>query len=213
MEQDFLKVAFAKIATNEGLRLDTYICPAGKATIGYGCNLERGGFSDESATILGLAVARAMAEGKTVGPDWKGLSITTKEADELLVVDMLDHWDELLEARPWVADLCEPARLVLLDMAFNLGVSGLLRFRKFWTALAYGEWKTAAREALDSKWAKQVGKRATGHADTLRGLGRFDQSVFQTVTRGRLLMGVGASQSDEALFSSALRNKVGERKG
>jgi len=50
---------------------------------------------------------------------------------------------------------------VIVDMAFNLGVKGLLEFRNMLTAFENGDYNLAALEMLDSKWASQVGHRAT----------------------------------------------------
>jgi lysozyme len=46
-------------------------------------------------------------------------------------------------------------------MGFNLGISRLLHFRRMLSALEQGDYQKAAVEMLDSKWARQVGKRAT----------------------------------------------------
>jgi lysozyme len=59
-------------------------------------------------------------------------------------------------------------QLVLIDMAYNLGVSGLGGFKKMLAALDRKEWDTAAEELLDSRYASQVGPRATRNADMLR---------------------------------------------
>jgi len=46
-------------------------------------------------------------------------------------------------------------------MAFNLGITRLLNFKKFLGALELKHYKTAAAEMMDSRWATQVGPRAT----------------------------------------------------
>jgi len=40
--------------------------------------------------------------------------------------------------------------------------------------VAHGDWPTAANEMLDSRWARQVGRRATELADIIRGLQQED---------------------------------------
>lgn len=57
---------------------------------------------------------------------------------------------------------------VLISMAYQMGVDGLGRFRRMLAALNDGDWELAAKEALDSKWAKQTPERARRHAEMLR---------------------------------------------
>jgi len=45
-------------------------------------------------------------------------------------------------------------------MGFQLGVRGLLNFRRMWTALEQKDYAMAAEEALDSRWAEQTPNRA-----------------------------------------------------
>jgi lysozyme len=54
------------------------------------------------------------------------------------------------------------------NMAYNLGVNGLLHFPHFIAALAKQDWGTAASEMSNSVWAQQVGARAT----------RLEQQIF-----------------------------------
>ena len=49
---------------------------------------------------------------------------------------------------------------VLLDMAYNMGVPRLLKFRKTLAAAERGDWATMAQEMQDSHWFRQVGRRA-----------------------------------------------------
>lgn len=49
---------------------------------------------------------------------------------------------------------------VIINMAFNLGVGGLLNFRRMLAAVAQRNFEKAAAEMKDSLWYKQVGIRA-----------------------------------------------------
>jgi lysozyme len=49
---------------------------------------------------------------------------------------------------------------VLISMAFNLGVQGLLGFTRMLSYSQDGDYSGAAEEMLSSKWATQVGNRA-----------------------------------------------------
>lgn len=50
-------------------------------------------------------------------------------------------------------------RAVLIDMIFNLGLTGFKKFEKMWAAIQKGDWEEAGRQMESSRWFKQVGKR------------------------------------------------------
>lgn len=91
----------------------------------------------------------------------KGGGISREEAAILLRNDIELVRRVLHDTLPWVVVLDAARMGVLINMAFNLGVSGLLKFRKFLAAMESGDYKTAAGEMMDSLWAKQTGARAT----------------------------------------------------
>lgn len=88
----------------------------------------------------------------------KGISLS--EVEVLLDNDIRDTMIQVGERLPWVIDLDEARRGVIYNMAFNLGVGGLLGFRKTLEHVQQGEWALAAIEMLNSQWAQQVGPRA-----------------------------------------------------
>ena len=49
---------------------------------------------------------------------------------------------------------------VLIDMCYNLGYSGLMKFKNMIKAFADGNFERAAIEMEDSRWYKQVGDRS-----------------------------------------------------
>ncbi|MBJ40083.1 MAG: hypothetical protein CMD83_16735 [Gammaproteobacteria bacterium] len=56
----------------------------------------------------------------------------------------------------------------IIDMTFNLGISRLAQFQNMIAALAESRFDDAATEALDSRWARQVGQRAQTVAKMIR---------------------------------------------
>jgi lysozyme len=54
-------------------------------------------------------------------------------------------------------------------MCFNLGITRLLKFKKFLGAMEDHNWDKAAVEMLDSRWAIQVGPRAIRLKDRVLG--------------------------------------------
>ena len=98
----------------------------------------------------------------------KGGKLPDFIVDVLLEHDIEHHGKELFTALPWVKDL-DPARQgVLINMAFNLGVNGLLGFANTLAAIKARDFAGAADRMLQSKWASQVGPRATRLALQMR---------------------------------------------
>jgi len=64
----------------------------------------------------------------------------------------------------------ETVKMVLIDMAFNLGVNGLLKFKKTLEFIKNGKFINASNEMLNSAWKFQVGQRAYDLSNQLRSL-------------------------------------------
>ncbi len=103
-----------------------------------------------------------------VGRNLTDKGISEAEAKLLLANDLADIRFQLPRVLPWIKKLDEPRYAVLINMAFNLGINGLLGFRKSLNAMLSEQWETAADEMLDSKWAYQVGARAIRLANQMR---------------------------------------------
>ena len=102
-------------------------------------------------------------EGKQTigyGHNLDALGISEHIAELILEEDFVNTLTELNKHLPWWKTLTKPQRRGLVNMAFNLGIPKLLKFKKMLAALKRGKKECAAAEAIDSKWAKQVGKRA-----------------------------------------------------
>ena len=125
-----LKKLEDQLIAHEGMVLDIYKDSVGIWTIGVGRNLEHGGLRSEA------------------------------EARYLLRSDIVAIRAELEKAIPWIGDLDEVRQRCLMDMAFNLGVAGLMKFEKTLRLIAQGNLSGASQEMLRSKWADQVGQRA-----------------------------------------------------
>lgn len=86
--------------------------------------------------------------------------ISKRAAMVILDDDICDAQVDLARKLPWSSQLDPIRQAVLVNMTFNLGIGGLLKFEKFLSAMRARDWATAAKEMLDSKWANQVGDRA-----------------------------------------------------
>ena len=140
-----------KLVAHEGMRLDVYKDTLGITTIGIGRNLDdRGITKDELDWMDYPSIEYVYSDG-----------ITEADAIYLAQNDVQIVEEELLRAHPCVDRLDAVRQLVLVDMAFNLGVPRLCKFKKMWAAVEAEDFPTAAKEMLDSRWANQVKSRAT----------------------------------------------------
>jgi lysozyme len=128
----------AQLVRDEGLRLNAYRDGKGKLTIGYGHNLD-------ANPVAGLSASS---------------TLTDDQALRLLHADILDAMRRLETALPWSASIDDARFGVLVNMAFNLGIDGLLTFRKTLALVRDGHYTDAGAEMLDSVWAGQVKGRA-----------------------------------------------------
>tara|TARA_R100001440_G_scaffold2752_2_gene7519 strand:+ start:58 stop:543 length:486 start_codon:yes stop_codon:yes gene_type:complete len=140
-----------KLITHEGLRLQVYKDTLGIDTIGIGRNLEDRGITDEELAWMDIPNMDIIYE----------YGISEADAMYLAENDVQIVEEELLRAHPCVDRLDSVRQLILVDMAFNMGVPRLNKFKKMWAAIHENNFEEAAKEMLDSRWANQVKSRAT----------------------------------------------------
>ena len=90
----------------------------------------------------------------------RGGGISEDEAMYLLNNDIANRVESLRLSIPWIYDLDEARAGVLINMAFQLGVHGLLGFKKTLACVEAGDYIEAAAESLNSRWARQTPARA-----------------------------------------------------
>lgn len=138
MNRDELK---ALLRQDEGLRLRAYQDPQGIWTVGYG----------------------------DTGPDVvEGLVISLADAERRLDAKCARAVSECRTAFPFFADIDERRQMVLAALAYNMGMTRLLGFKKMIDAIQRRDFDAAANELLCSRYAGQVGSRAVRYADLLR---------------------------------------------
>ena len=111
-------------------------------------------------------------------PEWGkavGTRITQTRADELLVKDFNNVLKECEERfhNNWI-DWPEEVKLIIANMAFNLGLPRLKKFQLMLKAINKEDYVTASKEGLDSKWADQVYNRAHRLMDRMRSIDEID---------------------------------------
>lgn len=82
------------------------------------------------------------------------------ECSYLLERDLAQYDHDLKRQWPGYKQLDTVRQAAVLHMAYNLGVQGLMGFRRMRAALDRQMWELACDEAMDSRWANQVGRRA-----------------------------------------------------
>ncbi len=143
---------------DEGMERKIYKDSLGIETIGVGRNIEDRPLTLEELQHIGLDDMRDLREN----------GISLYGARYLLRVDVGIAERELLAAQPCVAILNAPRQMVCVNMAFNLGMPRLNKFKKMWSAIEDEDYNNAAVEMLDSRWAEQVKGRATRLSDIMR---------------------------------------------
>jgi len=128
------------IIKHEGFSRKPYFCTAGKETIGYGRNLsDKGITKQESKFLLRNDIIECAID-----------------LDTFIFPGKFNSWEDELQH-------------AMIDMRFQLGMTGFRSFKKMIAALNVDDRVTAAAEAIDSKWFKQVPGRAKTIVKMIRG--------------------------------------------
>ena len=107
--------------------------------------------------------------GKTtigVGRNLDDVGITEAEAMTLLDDDVARVTAQLAKALPWLQG--DNVQRAVGNMTFQMGLGGVLKFKKMLAALQAKDYTTARREALNSAWAKQTPQRAKRVTDLMK---------------------------------------------
>ena len=117
---------------HEGVETYAYVDTVGKTTIGVGRNIDPNG----------------------------GIGLSDEEINFLLYNDIDRVEEELYDNFKWFRMVGDVRSEAMIDICFNLGMPRLKKFKKALAAMEAKDYKLAAIEFLDSKWANQVGQRA-----------------------------------------------------
>ena len=137
------------VALHEGIVLNVYQDHLGINTVGIGRNLDDRGITDGELLFMNKTIDDVYDNG-----------LTEEEAYYLCMNDIAIVEKELLDSKPIVNQLNDVRQMVLVDMAFNMGVPRLILFKNMWLAIEKVNYPLACEEMIDSRWASQVGNRA-----------------------------------------------------
>jgi len=133
-------MATDQIKQDEGLVLHAYADTLGYTTIGYGRLIDKR----------------------------KGGGISEDEALYLLKNDVNARLNVLENAIDFFDRLDDARKAVLLNMSFQLGMSGLMKFKNTLRKVEAGDYDGAADNMMKSLWARQTPNRAQRLADQMR---------------------------------------------
>lgn len=126
-----------ELRRDEGVEYSPYKDTVGVLTVGVGHNMQ----------------------AKPLPSDWT-FPLTDAQVDQLLSEDLEEVFSGLDRNLPWWRELSYERQRVLANMAFNLGIAGLIGFKNTLAHIKAERYQSAAEGMLASKWAKQVGQRA-----------------------------------------------------
>lgn len=133
-----------EISEDEGFKERVYKCPRGFDTIGKGYNLEA-----NPLKLTDFEIQEFYKNG-----------ISEKTADYLLI-RYVDEIERTLQLKvEGFEQLNEARRGVLINMAYQMGIVGLLKFKNMLIALKHDEYDLAAKEMKNSLWYTQTPNRA-----------------------------------------------------
>jgi lysozyme len=149
-DEELYKALIKQIKRHEGFSSRAYNCSNGYPTIGYGSKLP-----------LNLIEQTLV----------KDVSFLTEEEAEIILSYRLDGYiHDLNKSKEKILRrVYEDRKYILYNMAYQLGIRGLLNFKRMWEALDKRDYTTASNEMLDSKWAREDSpKRANELAQIMK---------------------------------------------
>ena len=135
------------VKKHEGYRNKVYLDTLGKRTVGVGHLCVEDFWEDD----------KEYEESFLMEILEKDLSEAIKGANDL----MAEHD---------CMDINEKAHEILIEMVFQLGKTGVSKFKNMWKALAEKNYIGASYEMLDSRWAKQTPNRAKDMAQIMKAI-------------------------------------------
>ena len=132
-----------ELRRDEGVRYTPYFDTVGDETVGVGHNLK----------ACPLPVHYPLTE---------------EQVDNILGGDLVTVFHAMDGHLGWWRQMSYARQRVLVNMCFNLGIERLMKFVNTLAAMERCEYNDAADKMLQSKWAQQVGERATRLAAMMR---------------------------------------------
>ncbi|QDM01571.1 glycoside hydrolase family protein [Aliarcobacter butzleri] len=145
-----IEIVLPFTAQSEGFSKTVYKCPAGFDTIGYGRNIQANPLNQDELKSIGATTSTSKTSyqvSEEIAKTWlkKELErVKNALSKELLFFDKLD----------------DVRQAILIDMAYNMGIKGLLSFKNTLKLISDGKYVEASINMEQSNWYKQVKTRA-----------------------------------------------------
>lgn len=143
----------ASVKKHEGFRNKVYLDTLNKRTVGYGHLCVEDHWEDDK-------------------------EYDEKYLEGILIRDLqnaIEGAEDLINNCPsgGKANISDDAKIIIIEMVFQLGKSGVSKFRNMWKALQQEppQYDVASIEMLDSRWAKQTPNRAKEMAEQMKACG------------------------------------------
>ncbi len=142
-----IEICGRMLKKEEGFRAKPYLCSENFPTIGYGEKI-----GDKYEPLPNIETTEPIAYKKMIG------LIEVNEKTLLNNPDLYRCYFHLSDAR----------KAVMLSIVYQIGIYGLLKFKKLLAALESADYARAADEMLNSLAARQTPKRWLRNAEQMR---------------------------------------------
>lgn len=142
-----IEISGRMLKKEEGFRAKPYLCSEGYPTIGYG---EKIGDKYE-----------ALPNIETTEPEAYKKMLSMNEVNEKTLLNNPDLYRCYFHMN-------NERKAVMLSIAYQIGIYGLMKFKKMLGALERADYNTAADEMLNSLAARQTPKRWLRNAEQMR---------------------------------------------
>lgn len=131
-----------RLQRHEGKSLTVYTDPNGIPTLGIGHNMRANPLPPDMQATLDSTGA-----------------ITDSQCAMLLTTDASNARREVLDNMPWADTLSQTRMDVLIELAFWIGIAGLLKFKHMISDLRCGNYEDACQDLMQSKLYDEIPKR------------------------------------------------------
>ena len=100
----------------------------------------------------------------------KDLELDEDIAEEILLRKLEKLIKRIRDKFDWLDTVPHEVQGVLVNMSYQMGVTGVSKFKKALHAMQMFQWMIAADELLDSRWAKQTPNRARELSSIIKNL-------------------------------------------